>query len=51
MKQIYKNAIIGPSVNFPLEHVLSAVSPIELDFKKFTKGWNALRDKDHWKVS
>ena len=50
MKQIYKNATIGSSVNIQLGHVLSAVSPIELDIKKLTKGWNVLRDKDHWKV-
>ena len=50
MKQIYKNATIGPSVNIQLEHVLSAVSPIELDVKKLTKGWNVVVDEDHWKV-
>ena len=50
MKQIYKNATIGPSVNIQLEHVLLAVSPIELEIKKLTKGWNAVRDEDHWKV-
>ena len=47
MKQIYKNAIIGPSVNIQLEHVLF---PIELDIKKLTNGWNSVRDQEHWKV-
>ena len=50
MKQIYKNATIGPSVNLQLEDLLSAVYPIELEIKKLTKGWNVVLDEDHWKV-
>ena len=51
MKQIYKNATIGPSVNIQLDvHVLSAVSPVELDIKELTKGWNVVFDEQHYKV-
>ena len=50
VKTIYKNTTIGPSVNIQLGHVLLAVSPIELEIKKLTKGWNAVLDEQHYKV-
>ena len=50
MKQIYKNATIGPSINIQLECVLSDL-PIELEIKELTKGWNVVHDEKHHKVS
>ena len=49
VKKIYRKATIGPSINIQLVHVLS-VLPIELDIKNLTKGWNVVRDEQHYAV-
>ena len=55
VKQIYKTAIIGPSVTIKLtsyskSRTLSFVDPIELVIKKLTKGWSSMVDELHHKV-
>ena len=55
MKQIYKPAIIGPSITINLissskSHALLLGVPIELEIKELTKGWNVELDEHHYKV-
>ena len=60
VKQIYKTAIIGPSAiiklassskfEVHLERSFSFISPIELEIKELTRGWNVDYDEQHYKV-
>ena len=56
VKQIYKTAIIGPSVTIKLasysikSRTLSFADPVELEIKELTNGWNVVLDEKHYKV-